>query len=200
MRIYNDAMTVSSTFATTTYTDATTLEHMLGYSVRASYTVDAATAKTFAADTDVDATANTITLAAHGWQTARAVRASSTGTLPGGLATSTDYYVIVVDANTIKLATSAANATAGTAIDITNVGTAGATHTLTPNALAASWQLQASLDNTAWEDVGSATTISATGSALVSAVDVFYPWVRVKFIVTGGQLSSVTARINAKGA
>ena len=34
----------------------------------------------------------------------------------------TVYYVIKVDANTIKLATNSANATAGTAIDLTGTG------------------------------------------------------------------------------
>lgn len=48
------------------------------------------------------------------------------GSLPTGLATSTDYYVIVYqrkDTPRIKLATSLANAIAGTAVDITADGT-----------------------------------------------------------------------------
>ncbi len=57
------------------------------------------------------------------------VRLTTTTTLPGGLATATDYYVIKVSDTTFKLATSFANATAGTAIDITTTGTG--THTVT---------------------------------------------------------------------
>lgn len=51
------------------------------------------------------------------------VRLTTSGTLPGGLATGTDYYVIRVTDSTCKLATSYANAIAGTAINITDAGT-----------------------------------------------------------------------------
>lgn len=53
---------------------------------------------------------------------------TSTGTLPAGLSLATDYYVIKVTDLTCKLATSYANAVAGTAIDITDAGTG--THTI----------------------------------------------------------------------
>ena len=56
------------------------------------------------------------------------VRLTTTTTLPGGLATATDYYVIRVSDTTFKLATSYANAVAGTAINITDAGTG--THTV----------------------------------------------------------------------
>lgn len=56
------------------------------------------------------------------------VQVSTTTTLPGGLAAATDYYVIKVTDLTCKLATSYANAVAGTAIDITTAGTG--THTI----------------------------------------------------------------------
>lgn len=57
------------------------------------------------------------------------VRLTTTTTLPAGLATATDYYVIKVSDSTFKLATSYANAIAGTAINITDAGTG--THTIT---------------------------------------------------------------------
>jgi len=58
------------------------------------------------------------------------VRLTTTTTLPGGLATATDYYVIAISGGTTcKLATSYANAVAGTAINITDAGTG--THTMT---------------------------------------------------------------------
>ena len=57
------------------------------------------------------------------------VRLTTTTTLPAGLATATDYYVIRVSDTTFKLATSYANAVAGTAINITDAGTG--THTVT---------------------------------------------------------------------
>ncbi len=57
------------------------------------------------------------------------VRLTTTTTLPAGLATATDYYVIKVSDTTFSLATSYANAVAGTAINITDAGTG--THTVT---------------------------------------------------------------------
>lgn len=56
------------------------------------------------------------------------VRLTTTTTLPAGLALATDYYVIKVTDSTFKLATSYANAVAGTQIDITDAGTG--THTI----------------------------------------------------------------------
>lgn len=56
------------------------------------------------------------------------VQVSSTVTLPAGLSAATDYYVIKVTDTTCKLATSRANAVAGTAINITSTGTG--THTI----------------------------------------------------------------------
>ena len=50
------------------------------------------------------------------------IELTTTGTLPGGLSTSTTYYYIYVDKFSGKLATSRSNAFAGTAINITNAG------------------------------------------------------------------------------
>lgn len=54
---------------------------------------------------------------------------NSGGALPAGLATLTDYWMIRTSATTARLATSYANAVAGTYVDITGAGTG--THTLT---------------------------------------------------------------------
>jgi len=56
------------------------------------------------------------------------VRLTTTTTLPAPLAIATDYYVIKVTDTTFKLATTYANAIAGTAINITTTGTG--THTM----------------------------------------------------------------------
>ena len=71
----------------------------------------------------------TVTINADRWLTGMKVRMTTTGTLPTGIAALTDYFVIRVSATTIKLAASLANALAGTAVDITAVGSG--THTLT---------------------------------------------------------------------
>lgn len=69
-----------------------------------------------------------ITIAAHGLVTgdgpATALVGGPVGTL-AGLSSSSDYWIIRVDANTIKLATSSANALAGTAVNITSDIAAG---------------------------------------------------------------------------
>lgn len=57
------------------------------------------------------------------------VRLTTTTTLPGGLATATDYYFIKMSDTTFELATTYANAIAGTQIDISSAGTG--THTVT---------------------------------------------------------------------
>jgi hypothetical protein len=71
-----------------------------------------------------NAATDQITIAGHGLVTGdgpAAVR-NVGGALPGGLVALTDYWVIRVDANTLKLATSNSNALAGTAIDLTTTG------------------------------------------------------------------------------
>ena len=77
--------------------------------------------KTFTAN----ATTNELTCTAHGLLDDDIVRLfNSGGALPGGLAVNTNYYVIVVNANTIQLSATAG----GSAIDLTSAGTG--THTL----------------------------------------------------------------------
>ena len=76
---------------------------------------------TFTADSTTDLltiTAHGLTLGAGPFQTVNAG-----GGLPGGLAAVTNYFVVPVAANTFKLASSFANALAGTTIDVTTNGT-----------------------------------------------------------------------------
>ena len=71
------------------------------------------------------------TLNAHGFGTASCVSFTTTGALYTGLAINTNYYVIYVNANTFKLATTADLARAGTAI--TTSGSESGVHTLYSN-------------------------------------------------------------------
>lgn len=83
-----------------------------------------------ATSTDVVSTsAETIAIPGHGFVTADAVAYEASGTAIGGLTDGTTYYVIRVDANSIKLASSASNANADTAINLSAVG-AGTADTL----------------------------------------------------------------------
>ena len=81
---------------------------------------------------DLDATADTIQIVSHGYRTGAAkVYGDGGGTAPGGLVDGTVYYVIVVDTDTIQLASSRANATATVPVYINlTVGTGNA-HTFT---------------------------------------------------------------------
>lgn len=96
------------------------------FNIRAAFSP---TTKTLAQATDVNTTTDVLTISSHGFQTGMIVAVSSSGTLPTGLST-TNYWVIRSDANTFKLATNLANAVAGTAVDITGVGSG--TMTLAP--------------------------------------------------------------------
>lgn len=94
---------------------------------------ETATAKTFdgAADVEVVAASDAITITGHDFETGNKVTyADGGGTQIVGLVDGTDYYIIKASANTVKLATTAANAYAGTAIAIADG--VGAAHTLTP--------------------------------------------------------------------
>lgn len=152
--------------------------------------ISAATTNAGVAST-VDASTDEITIASHGFTTGLKVQASSTGTLPTGLSTSTDYFVIVVDSNTIQLATSLANALAGTNIDITDQGTDGATHTIEVSALAgATVVLQRSNDGTNYDNIGTPTSISADGNVWLTDTDIEYKYARVQYTLTAGRLSA----------
>jgi len=69
-----------------------------------------------------------VTLNTHGLATGECVELTTDGALPTGLSVNTNYYVIYINANTFNLATSLANAIAGTTINTS--GTQSGTHTL----------------------------------------------------------------------
>ena len=72
---------------------------------------------------------NTITYNSHRFITGQRVTYNTTGTAITGLTAATVYFIIKEDQNTIKLATTYANAINNTAIDLTGLGT-GTTHTI----------------------------------------------------------------------
>lgn len=109
-----------------------------------------------------------IQLPSHGYATGLAVLYTSTQTL-GGLTSQTTYYAIANTVDSIKLATSSAQATAGNGIVITSTHTDNTfTYTLTPLALSGSlsakWQV--SEDGVNWIDSSvSSITISSPYTA-----------------------------------
>lgn len=88
-----------------------------------------ATPKLNAAATMTIATPCVVTKTAHGLSTGDPVRFTTTGALPTGLAANTWYWAIRVTADTFNLATTYANAIAGT--KIATSGSQSGTHTVT---------------------------------------------------------------------
>lgn len=74
------------------------------------------------------ATPAVVTLNSHGFLTGESIFLTTTGALPTNLSVNTLYFVIFVDANTFRLATTYANAIAGTAINTS--GSQSGIHTL----------------------------------------------------------------------
>jgi hypothetical protein len=187
---------VDTEFASDTNSSSVSLEEGRGYSAVAVITVTTPGAQAVAAAA-VDATANTFTKASHGMKTGLKGQMTTTGGLPTGLSGGTDYWVIRVDANTFKLAASLSDALAGTAVDITTVGTG--THTFTPTALAgASVKIQGSFDGTNWADVSSTTSITTAANILWNYDGVHYNYARAVYVMTAGQLT-VTHTFQVKG-
>jgi hypothetical protein len=87
---------------------------------------DVDTADTFE-DGDVTTGTDRITVTAHPFIDGAKVQLTTTGTLPAGLALATDYYVEVVDANTIEFYSDVARTSI---VDIT-AAAGGGTHTIT---------------------------------------------------------------------
>jgi len=85
------------------------------------------------------------------YQAAYKVELTTTGTLPSPLSTGTDYYVVPVGANSFQLATSDANAKAGTFIPITNTGSG--THTITIYGLISSGSTTVPVNGTAGDRI-----------------------------------------------
>ena len=89
---------------------------------------------------------DTLTFLSHRFITGQRVTYSTTGTAIGGLVISTAYFVIKNDQNTIKLASTFANANNNVAIDLTALGT-GTTHTLIVAFDSINTKFKASFDN-----------------------------------------------------
>ena len=90
-----------------------------------SVTIAAPTARTIT-QANIDETTNVFTVTGHNMRTGTKLTYTSNGTnivhSGGTLADSTAVFVIRVDENTFKIASSLSNANAGTALDITNDG------------------------------------------------------------------------------
>lgn len=105
------------------------LVDMLGYAPITTVTTTGAqtlvTSNTFTASSS----SGLLLTYANDWDTYTKVQFTTTTTLPTGLSLATDYWLVRVSATTARVATSLANAIAGTVVAYTDGGTG--THTLT---------------------------------------------------------------------
>lgn len=74
-------------------------------------------------DLDINPSLNTITILAHGYSTGEPYKFKTTGILPTPLVVGTEYYVIVLDSDTIQLAVDAADALNGIFLPVVDDGT-----------------------------------------------------------------------------
>lgn len=174
---------------------------LTSFRVSAGFSATTPSSGTFTANASFDL----FTKTGHGFQTGLLVQVSNSGgALPSGLSAATNYYVIRIDADTFKLATSYALAAAGTPINITTNGTG--TQTVTPTTLSASVSVQFSNDfnsvpaNATWfTEPNSSRTLSGSGSFVI---DVDYAraasW-RLVITIASGQVSLTTPQVLYKG-
>ena len=143
------------------------------------------------AASEVDVILNTVTIPSHGLTVGLKGQLTTTGTLPAGLSLATDYFIIVVDANTVKFASTLVNAQAGTAIDITNQGASGSVNTFTATSIAGGTiKLQQSNDNVNWIDLGSATNITVDANILLEKDRPTSRYISVYTTLTAGHISA----------
>lgn len=129
---------------------------------------------------DVNTGTEEITVASS-YTTGDAVTLRSNGTIPAGLTNNTVYYAIRVSATKIKLATSAVNALAGTAINITSTGSG--THSISKKKSISAFYV------TNWMKFGYAALVkkllkpclimNATASSVAITVKTAYDWISI---------------------
>jgi hypothetical protein len=204
---------LSFTSGTTTQSvniDCTQIDRI---SLQAAYTAVTQSAAVFASASAVNDTTSVFTKTAHGLVTGVVGQFTTSSALPTGLATTTNYWVIVVDANDVQFASTLANALAGTFVAITSNGTGN--QTFTPTSLSGVLKVSTSNDCVSpanWTDIpGTTVTITTTGNTNWSSLTTYIAssvtnpqldpsakWLRVLFTPTSGAVSlTVTANASS---
>lgn len=151
---------------------------------------------------NVSVSGDLITAADHGMTTGGKITALTTdGSLPTGISGATAYYPIVVSTSTFKLATSQANALAGTNVNITAIGSGTQTVDVAAT-IAGTMKLQKNVESSdgtdLWIDVpSSSTTIDDADDLSWSLSNVAYSEVRGVLTITSGEISA-TVYANGK--
>lgn len=151
---------------------------------------------------DVAPIAEQINIPAHGFVDELIVQLTTATTLPAGLSLATNYWVIVDDVDTIRLAISLANARTGTAVNITDGGTG--THTATAEAISVTLTVQYANTKVPIESdwVDDSLNIVMNGGPLFGTLEdlnVGYRHLRLRTVVGTGGAGLLTVDINAKG-
>lgn len=118
-----------------------------------------------------------VTSSSHPLITGDCIHLTTTGALPTGLTASTNYYVIYKDANSFWLATTLANAIAGTKINTS--GSQSGTHTLT-------WIPWGAADSTHLY-LPDTQGLSTEGSGTGSSAPAYNPWLSANYAGRLGQ-------------
>jgi hypothetical protein len=198
-RLIQSNILTSTGFASSTAATIVNLDHAKGCCITASYVNTTPGAGVDFEPTDVTVLTGIVHEVGHGFVTGLKGQLSTVTTLPAGWNLITDYFIIRVDADNYKIASSLVNALAGTPVIPTDQGTG--THTFTATAIAGgSVKLQFSINGTDYVDVtSSSVSITATGSTYWHIVDPMYQFLKVLFSLTAGQLSAtVNVQVNGE--
>jgi hypothetical protein len=142
------------------------------------------------ATTAVSTANGTITATAHKLLTGtKLTYSAASSTVLGGLTDATAYYVVYVDANTFKLASSLANAQAGTTITLT--GTGNSSQTFTSDAATATATISSGAVN--------ALTLTGVGAIYLTAPAVTVNEPRLTIPTSGITASTDTIAYTAHG-
>ena len=147
------------------------------------------------ASAEIDFETDTWTSVAHLLTSGLKVRLTTSSALPSGLALTTDYFVIVVSADTFRLASSLALAIAGTPVALADAGVGN--QTVTPTALAGG-NIKFEQSNSSsgpWVALGSATNITADADVALEKDRPASRYVRVYLTLTAGNVSVVTTTL-----
>lgn len=178
------------------------IKSFTGFFMFVNWIVNTPAAKAFASATDIDITTEYITEVAHGFSTGLIGQMTTSATLPTGLSLATDYFIIVIDDDTYQLAASLSDALAGTAINITAIGSGDQTFTPTPLA-GASIKLEGSAkeiptSDDDWDLIpDSEVSITTTDKESWNVASAEYHNLRYVITMDSGQID-ITADLNVK--
>lgn len=146
----------------------------------------------------IDITTDSFTSTNHGFRNGLKVQVSTSGSLPTGLSALTNYYLIVVDDDIFKFASSADNASAGTAINLTGLGVGS--QTVTPATLDVVVKAMASNDGFLFVDIpGVTASLTGSGNFLLSDIDTLYEHFKIVFQVNAGEITVHNLHVIVKG-